>query len=258
MPAESGSSPLAGTLDPGVVHLWTGDLDDPGLTSLPVRSILSAEELERAGRFRDETHRNRYARARALLRSVLGGYLGTSPASLRFEYGARGRPSLMTAAGAEPPPGFNISHSGAAFALAVSRAAVVGVDVEARRPLQDFRAIAQRYFAPQESACLAEISDEAAAREAFYECWTRKEAYLKAIGEGIAHGLDRTVVSFGPTSGEARVISMDGEEAAARRWTLLPFRLEHLDALGCVAIEERDGQLRSRAISELSALGGSS
>jgi 4'-phosphopantetheinyl transferase len=153
--------------------------------------------------------------ARGALRAVLGGYLGVPPAEVTFVYGAHGKPALD---GRHAALGFNVSHSGELAVVAAGWNRAVGVDVEAWRALPDLAALAARVFAPAERAVLDALAavDRPAA---FFRCWTRKEAFIKATGQGLAQPLDDFVVSLGP--GEpARFLDIGGDAAALARWTL--------------------------------------
>ncbi len=146
---------------------------------------LSPEERERAGRFRVAGLRRRFLASRGVLREVLAACAGCRPAELRFLTGPDGKPRL----GGLRPVHFNLSHSSDVMLLAVSAECALGVDVERLRPMKDALAIARRFFTPREAAWL-ESASAAAPDEAFFRLWTRKEAVLKACGQGIGSGLD--------------------------------------------------------------------
>src|SRR5262245_39260742 len=171
------------------VHVWRVGLDWPAASVAELKGVLSSDERARADRFHFEIDHRRHVVGRGVLRLVLARCLGTAPHALRFDTGARGKPNL--AAGfARARLQFNVSHSGelALVALTVGRA--VGVDVEWIRHDLDVEAIAERYFSARENAALATLAADAR-RDAFYACWTRKEAYIKAVGDGLALPLDQ-------------------------------------------------------------------
>jgi 4'-phosphopantetheinyl transferase len=173
-------------------------------------AILSDDEKARARRFATEVLRTRFTVARATLRTLLGRRLERDPRSLVFAYGERGKPSL-------PGVSFNLSHSGALAVYAIADAEVeLGVDVEEIRPMRDMNGIARRFFAPGEADTLAALP-EALQTEAFFRCWTRKEAYVKARGDGIIAALDRFEVTFHPDHPPA-LLHIDGDAAAAAEW----------------------------------------
>jgi 4'-phosphopantetheinyl transferase len=200
----------------GEVHVWRARLDTDADRRAMLATLLSADERERAGRFVFDRDRDRYVVGRGSLRMLLGRYLETPPAQLRFTYGPRGKPAL--AAGAPALPHFNLAHSGdlAVYALALERD--VGVDVEAVRPDFATDAIARRFFSPHEVAALRALS--AAQRvTAFFSCWTRKEAYIKAQGDGLSLPLDSFDVTLGPDV-PAALVSTRPDTAEASRWSL--------------------------------------
>ena len=178
------------------VELVATRLDMAPQALAALASRLSAAERSRAARFRFERHRRRYIVARARLRELLAERLGTAPASIAFVYGENGKPAL-----AEPFAGsgwrFNLSHCGDFALYAFSRHAQVGVDVEAVRELQEAEAIAARVFTRGENAAYRALG----AHErplGFFTCWTRKEAFVKAVGGGLSMPLGELDVSAAP------------------------------------------------------------
>jgi 4'-phosphopantetheinyl transferase len=205
----------ADRFEAGEVHLWRFRLDAPADRLDALAETLSADERARADRFAFDVHRLRFVAARGRLREVLGRYLGAPPASLRFAYGPHGKPELRDAPGLR----FNLSHSGSAALLAVSPDRPVGVDLEEARPLADFESLADRVFSPRERRALDALPPSGRLA-AFYLGWTRKEAYLKALGDGLARPLDRFSVSLSP--GEpARLLDAFGDPEEPARWSLL-------------------------------------
>ncbi|HWH34646.1 MAG TPA: 4'-phosphopantetheinyl transferase superfamily protein [Acidimicrobiales bacterium] len=218
------------------VAVWQAGLDqplDPGLLG-----ALAPEERARAARFAHPGRRQAYQLARALLRHVLAGELGTRPDDLRFELGPHGKPELRPAADIH----FNLSHSGKVVVLAVSRR-VVGVDVEQLRPGLDHHALAERFFSLRERRQLARVAPPAR-RAAFFATWTRKEAVLKAWGVGLSLPLDSFDVSV-PGSGPPAVLAVRRGPGAGGRWSL-----HDLDAgpgyAGAVAVAGPPGALHWR------------
>jgi 4'-phosphopantetheinyl transferase len=207
---------LSTTVRPGYVHVWSVSLDVPRSMVSDGFETLSADERGRAARFHFDRDRRRFVCARGALRRILGEYLEIDPLDLSFQYGVHGKPAL--AGKAAESLSFNVSHSDELALIAVAPPDVeLGVDVEAIRSLPDADDIASRYFAPAEVARLRPLP--AALREdAFFRCWTRKEAYLKALGDGLARPLDSFEVTFRTDEPvELRVLSDPGETA---RWTL--------------------------------------
>jgi 4'-phosphopantetheinyl transferase len=157
---------------------------------------LSYAERDRASRFRFDQHRNRFIVGRGWLRATLGCYLQTEPGALDFRYGAHGKPAL---AGAFDKAGwhFNLAHSGPLALLAVTRLGEVGVDIEEVRPMPDAEDLVNRFFSGREATLFRNLPEHQKS-EAFFNLWTRKEAWLKATGEGIGRSLHLVEVSFLP------------------------------------------------------------
>src|SRR6184192_671852 len=158
--------------------------------------LLSDLERARVGRFAFEPDRNRFIVARALLRQLLAARLGVRPEAVELASGARGKPALAGRF-ATSDLRFNVSHCKDVAVYALSSGREVGVDVEAVRTLPDADDVAARWFSPREYATYRalEPGDRALG---FFQCWTRKEAFIKALGEGLYHPLDRFDVSFAP------------------------------------------------------------
>lgn len=188
-----GSPPPSGPIAPGAVHVWRLHLDAPEARRQRCAGLLSADERKRAARFHFERDRRRYALARGYLRQVLSRYTGTGAAALRFDYGPQGKPFLADA----PDFAFNLSHSHECALIAVGGVAEIGVDVEWMRPDIDLPALARRFFAAAEVAELEGLP-ETQRVEGFFRCWTRKEAFIKAVGQGLSCPLDRFRVTLTP------------------------------------------------------------
>ena len=166
-------------------------------------------------RFRFEKDRRRYLIGRGGLRTLLGRYLDLAPQDLRFETAAAGKPHL---ASGQRRLQFNLAHSGEYVLIAIADGRAVGIDVEEIRDDFDAGELAAHFFSPGEQRDLEMLTGRARI-EAFFECWTRKEAYVKARGEGLSLPLDQFDVSLRP--GEpARLIATRPDPAEARRWQL--------------------------------------
>jgi len=183
-------------LEVNAVHLWRLDLQARARGVEKWKSILSADEKSRAARYHREIDRQYFIAARATLRQILGSYLKTDPAALIFAYSEKEKPSL---GGTEAASGieFNISHSGSIALLAFARQREIGVDVEQIRRDFDTAKIAARFFSAAEQKQLAALPEEQRS-EAFFLCWTRKEAYIKAPGKGLSLPLHEFDVSLAP------------------------------------------------------------
>jgi 4'-phosphopantetheinyl transferase len=208
-------------LPDGEVHLWAVDLDAPRETVERLQSVLSSDENERAGRFYFERDRIAFTIARGLLRTLLGGYLGCDPKQLDFAYNRHGKPSLT--AGGPPVAGhrdiqFNVSHSGQIALLAFVRERGIGVDVEYMRRNLDYLKVAERVFSVEEQVALAALPAERQ-MEAFFCGWTRKEAYIKAHGQGVSLPLDQIVVTVSPDE-PAQLLAIKGSFDSAARWRM--------------------------------------
>ena len=199
------------------VDVWAASLSQSTNLLSSRKSVLSTDELTRAERFRFDQDRNRFVAGRGLLRVILGRYLGLKPGVLSFTYRLRGKPALAEQCGGRRLH-FNVTHSDDLILVAVSTICDVGIDVEQIRPLSDADDIAARYFTSGESAGLRELPAAQKPR-AFFNLWTRKEAWLKATAEGISDSLNRVEVSFLP--GEpARLIRLFGSCEAVQEWSL--------------------------------------
>lgn len=183
-------------LEANEVHLWRLNLQARACGVEKWKSILSADEKSRAARYHREIDRQYFIAGRATLRQILGCYLKTDPAALTFAYSEKEKPSVggaQAAAGIE----FNISHSGSIALLAFARQREIGVDVEQIRHDFDTAKIAARFFSAAEQKELAALPEEQRS-EAFFLCWTRKEAYIKATGKGLSLPLHQFDVSLAP------------------------------------------------------------
>jgi 4'-phosphopantetheinyl transferase len=182
-------------------------------------SLLSENERKRAARFAFAADARRFIVARARLRRLLGARLGVRPEAVELVYGARGKPALANASSCSLR--FNVSHCADLAVYALSSGCEVGIDVEAIRPLPDADDLAARFFSPREQA------DYRALRRrerplGFFQCWTRKEAFVKALGEGLSHPLDSFDVSLAPGA-PAEFLRIEPGPRADRRWLLTSF-----------------------------------
>lgn len=199
------------------VHVWRAPLDLPQERLESLRGALAQDERGRASRFHFERDRRRFVAGRGLLREILSRYVGLSPDGLRFGYTPYGKPYLADECGGGWLR-FNVSHSGGLALYAVTRGRELGIDIEQVRADIEHEEIAERFFSGQEVAALKALP-AGLRREAFFLCWTRKEAYIKGIGEGLSLPLDSFDVSLTP--GEpASLLAVRGDAREAARWTL--------------------------------------
>ena len=201
----------------GEVHVWRVSLDLDESRARLLRRTLSEEELKRTETYRFDRDRKDFTVARGLLRVILGRYLDVEPAELQFCHNVYGKPRLATRCGGDTLR-FNLSRSHALSLIAVARCREVGVDVERIRSDVAFSLISDQLFSPGEAAAIRTLMPSMR-RAAFFACWTRKEAYIKATGKGLSIPLDRFGVSVAP--GEpAALLTTDWDPSEASMWSL--------------------------------------
>jgi 4'-phosphopantetheinyl transferase len=199
------------------IHVWHQNLA-PGRADVEaLGSLLSPDEMERAMRFRFDANRNEFIVCRGTLRDLLGQYLSVSPKDLCFEYSEYGRPSLA-AVHSEESLDFNVSHSGGHALLGFARGRKIGLDIEKVRWDFGTSEIAERFFSEAERSALRDLPQNQR-HDAFFRCWTRKEAFIKALGEGLSHPLDQFDVSLAP-SALAQLLATRPDANEARRWRI--------------------------------------
>jgi 4'-phosphopantetheinyl transferase len=197
------------------VAVWHVDLDGNVEELSGLERLLSEDERKRAGRFHFNLDRRRYVIGRATLRRLLGRRLRCRPEAVQFRYNPQSKPALVRAEG-DAEWRFNVAHSGGLALIALSLGREVGVDLERIRPDVECLELARRYFSPHE---IAELEAMAPADQqcAFFNGWTRKEAYLKAHGIGLSLPLDQFSVSLGP---KACLLSAEHDPGQLGRWEL--------------------------------------
>ncbi|MFQ5610895.1 MAG: 4'-phosphopantetheinyl transferase family protein [Anaerolineae bacterium] len=224
------------------VHVWWADLDANVSRYAGLRHILAADERARADRYRFQQDRQRYTVGRGLLRTILGGYLGMEPGYLRFRYSPFGKPALVPAPGGDTL-NFNVSHADGLALFAITRHRQIGVDVERIRTDFVCEPVAEHFFSARERAALRAVPPEMKYM-AFFACWTRKEAYVKARGEGLSLPLDQFDVSLIP--GEPAItLNASGAPEEASRWLLHELRPAP-GYIAALAAEGRDWRLHCR------------
>lgn len=200
------------------VHVWCIHLDDTGSGIDRFQQVLCADELARAAAYRFAYLRRRFVVARGALRHILGGYLGLAGYEVPLGVTSYGKPVVAHAA-AHPPLQFNLAHAQAIALLAITWQRRVGIDVEQVHPLPDMLAIAGHFFAAAEVQALRALPSTQQLA-AFFDCWTRKEAFVKALGEGLSYPLHRFVVSLQPGD-PAALLHVDGDPTASQHWTMM-------------------------------------
>lgn len=199
------------------VHCWRVSLAQPEPAIRKLAQLLNHEESARAARFHFSRDHNRFVVARAGLKLILSRYLKTNPGKIQFSYSAYGKPSLAGDHSASELQ-FNLGHSHEIAIYAFSLRRQLGIDIEHIRPEVSGDEIAERFFATEEVAALREVPPNGRI-EAFFNCWTRKEAYIKARGEGLTFPLGDFVVTMIP--GEpARLLTVRDAPQEAARWFL--------------------------------------
>lgn len=215
---------------PNRVDIWRVFLDLQPDSIHQLESTLSTEETERAARFHFDKDRTRFVVAHGYLRDILARYLSGEPHQLHFPTNEYGKPSLISDSNLE----FNLSHSGRYALIAVTHNRKVGIDVEHIRQDIDLDSLARRFFSPGEVSKFMALPTEQKI-SAFFNCWTRKEAYIKAQGLGLSLPLDSFDVSLAPN--EPAVLHATRPLAdEALRWTLLSLDV-HPDYAGALAVE---------------------
>lgn len=182
------------SLDKDTVHIWCLPLDLPRQARERCFSLLSIDEKTRADRFYFDTSRQHFIAGRGWLRRLLGNYLGIEPSVLKFDYDSHGKPKLNQSWMGHRLQ-FNVSHSEDLGVIIIGLDRQVGIDIEYMRALADVDDLARRFFTVQESALLSTYSGKGK-QEIFYKVWTCKEAYLKALGEGLAGALNQVEIRF--------------------------------------------------------------
>lgn len=200
------------------VQVWTVRLEAADHSFARACAWLSPNETERAARFRFEKHRRAFVLGRATLRALASSYLRIAPAEVNFVYGSKGKPALARVAISLD---FNVSNSGDLASYAFTLGCEIGIDLESCRRVADIEGIARRFFAASEVAELMDLPDEQR-HEGFFNCWTRKEAYIKAVGDGLSVPLDSFEVTLRPGDA-ARMIGLNGSATQAQQWTLHSF-----------------------------------
>ena len=225
MPSDSSKMVNAGwhqppphmTLASQEIHVWKVPLRPPEIWLKKLKNLLNGEERERAERYKAPARQEAFVTTRGMLRYILGWYLDTKPEHLKFDMGSHGKPYLV-----EPPtsPGisFNLAHSADLALLAITHDRQVGIDIEHHRQILDYAGMVKRICSPAEQSFLMKIPHESQLT-AFLSCWTRKEAYTKAIGKGITFPLNTITVSL-TRELPVKLLHVEGHADEPSRWTM--------------------------------------
>ena len=184
-------------LKPNEIQIKTASLERSSDEVAALRALLSPKELTRADRYKFEKHRRRFTVARGLLRETLASYLDIDPVDVAFEYGKHGKPYLPPELLSKQFIQFNVSHSHELSVFALGLQHDIGVDIEYMKPQRDLVGLARRYFHPDEIDELSNLPQEQEL-QGFYNTWSRKEAFIKALGVGLHYPLDSFCVSLTP------------------------------------------------------------
>ncbi len=227
---------------PNEVHVWKASLR----LALPViqqlQQSLSLEEVIKARKFFFEKDRNSFIVARGLLRKILSSYLDIYPDQVRFRYNSHGKPALdLPSHGPTSMVNFNLSHSHELVLYAFTCAREIGIDVEYMRSDIEYEQLAQHSFSPNENVAFHALP-KAVKLEGFYNCWTRKEAYIKARGQGLSLSLDLFDVTLRPGEPAALVNSREDPQEPGR-WLFHAISPDPGYA-GAVAVEGHNWMLR--------------
>lgn len=219
-PAQVWSTPTDSlVLYPGVAHVWRVALNPDNSTVSRCEEVLNEEELARADRFNFARDKRRYIVKQAHLKMILGKYyLGCDPRALEFDTNPYGKP-FLSGKGHAKDLSFNVSDSNEMALLAVCIKSEIGIDVEFVRSVPDADQISAQFFSQGEHIEYKKLYG-AKKQEAFFNCWTRKEAFIKAIGKGLSYPLKQVEVSVVPGD-QVRVISISGDADKAKHWSLV-------------------------------------
>ena len=211
------SQPLDLELMTDEIHVWYASLDQPVATFQRLTQTLSMNERTRAKRFHFKQDKKRFIVGRGILRTILGCYLRIEPSRLQFCYGENGKPALANTLG-KGAIHFNLSHSDGLALYFFSQDREIGVDIERVHDIDDIEQIARCFFSVRENVMFRALP-KSKKKEAFFNCWTRKEAYIKAIGDGLTCPLNQFDVTLTP--GEpACLLEIKGDKQVASRWSI--------------------------------------
>lgn len=235
------AAPQFAVMASGEVHTWCASLDVPPETSARLYAILAFDERNRSARFRFERDRRRFTVAHGILRDLLGRYLQTPPGRISYVYNEFGKPDLGPEFGGRLK--FNLSHSAGLALIAIAADADVGVDLEYMRAQSDHAEVARRFFSAAEVDQLIALPNHLY-DEAFFSCWTKKEAYVKARGDGLAIPLNSFSVPL-TTDAAHRPADLNvasNDVVPAKHWSF--YTLQPAPGyIGALAIEGSGGRL---------------
>jgi len=206
------------TVDGSTAHVWWVNLSNE-LAVNQCFNILSEDEKERAAKFRFEKDRQHFIIARGVLRQILSLYLSEKPDAIQFEYGKNGKPFFP-----KNTLQFNLSHAGEIALIALTKNNIIGIDVEVINRKIEVEQVAQHFFAKGEFDRLMSLP-KTQIYEAFFNCWTRKEAFIKATGDGLSFPLDQFEVSVKPNE-KAELLATYFNEKEREKWSLFDLKMK--------------------------------
>jgi 4'-phosphopantetheinyl transferase len=241
-PLMLATTPKPCILAKGEIDVWCINVNWFAKQIQRLLQTLAPDERRKAERFHFPKDRHRFIVTRAALRMVLSRYLEMPPAQLQFRCGAFGKPSLMPQFGGDTFR-FSVSHSNDLILLALTREREIGIDIEYIREGFAGEDIAESFFSTREAATLRTLPEKLKTK-AFFDCWTRKEAYVKARGEGLSFPLKQFDVAFAP--GEpASLLHVQNAPAEARRWSLVELS-PNAEYAAALAVEGHDCRILLR------------
>lgn len=217
------------------VHLWLARVNESA------DDHLSAKEIARASKYHRKIDRSRYRTSRSILREILGGYLSTDPSEIQLELDALGKPHLSKKLHS-PKVEFNISHSDEIILFAFARLRRVGVDLEHVRPFPELTSLVRRYFTENERSMIKRIP-KSERTAAFFSGWTRKEAFLKAIGKGLQIPLNSFEVSLDPDEKEPDLV-LPQKLMQESHWRIMSFSPAD-GTIAALAVEGQEWKIKS-------------
>lgn len=229
-------------LPEGEVHIWRATFASTTTRIQYLLSTFSNDERQRAGRFRHEQDRRRFITGRGLLREILGRYLKVVPEQIQFQYGAQGKPYLQTSANiANTAIQFNLAHSHNLILYAFAKGMNIGIDLEYIDPTINLEQLTRHFFSEKEIQILQALAQKQK-REMFFKFWTQKEAYLKAIGQGLAYPLKALDVS-GISNTSPKFVNGVGGNQATNPWYIQTF-IPAPDYIMALAVDQENWSLR--------------
>lgn len=217
------------TLQANDLDIWAFSQRQASSVSLKLHSILAEDELRRAEKYYTSELQNQYIVRRGILRTILSYYLDCFASEIEFCYSEWGKPQLDGSL-----IHFNLSHSHDSVVVSVSTERLLGIDIEFNAPIPDMKRVAEHHFSPYEQKTLFAL-DESEQMTAFYRCWTRKEAFIKADGRGLGIDLDSFDVTLAPNY-PPKLLRIEDNHTLATQWTMQNLPLDGKNYLGAVLV----------------------